>query len=226
MPELVDQGRAGHRPGRRAPGRRAPSTADASSRSGPTSTRRPGARCSTPAAASSAPALVDLHTHLREPGREEAETIETRQPGRRARRLHGRRGHAQHRRRPSTTPRSCEWCSTPGRKARCATCEPSAAITVGRQGEALAPMAELADARRAPLHRRRQRRAGRPPHAPGHGVRQRPRASTLAQHCEIEALAAGGHMHEGEWSSRLGIPGIPAEAEELMVHPRPRPRPR
>jgi dihydroorotase len=39
----------------------------------------------------------------------------------------------------------------------------------------------------------------------------------LAQHCENEALAGGGHMHEGEWSSRLGIPGQPAEAEELMV---------
>jgi dihydroorotase len=40
---------------------------------------------------------------------------------------------------------------------------------------------------------------------------------TLAQHCEDEALAAGGHMHEGVWSSRLGIPGVPAEAEEVMV---------
>jgi dihydroorotase len=40
---------------------------------------------------------------------------------------------------------------------------------------------------------------------------------TLAQHCEDESLGAGGHMHEGEWSSRLGVPGIPAEAEELMV---------
>jgi dihydroorotase len=40
---------------------------------------------------------------------------------------------------------------------------------------------------------------------------------TLAQHCEDDALARGGHMHEGEWSSRLGVPGIPAEAEELMV---------
>src|SRR4029077_6092201 len=39
----------------------------------------------------------------------------------------------------------------------------------------------------------------------------------LAQHCEDEALASGGHMHEGGWSSRLGIPGIPSEAEELMV---------
>jgi dihydroorotase len=40
---------------------------------------------------------------------------------------------------------------------------------------------------------------------------------TLAQHCEDAALAGGGHMHEGGWSSRLGIPGIPAEAEEVMV---------
>jgi dihydroorotase len=39
----------------------------------------------------------------------------------------------------------------------------------------------------------------------------------LAQHCEDDTLAAGGHMNEGEWSSRLGIPGQPAEAEELMV---------
>jgi dihydroorotase len=39
----------------------------------------------------------------------------------------------------------------------------------------------------------------------------------LAQHCEDKSMAAGGHMNEGEWSSRLGIPGIPAEAEELMV---------
>jgi dihydroorotase len=39
----------------------------------------------------------------------------------------------------------------------------------------------------------------------------------LAQHCEVDSLAEGGHMNEGAWSSRLGIPGIPAEAEELMV---------
>jgi dihydroorotase len=39
----------------------------------------------------------------------------------------------------------------------------------------------------------------------------------LAQHCEDEALAAGGVMHEGAWSSRLGLPGVPAAAEEVMV---------
>jgi dihydroorotase len=38
----------------------------------------------------------------------------------------------------------------------------------------------------------------------------------IAQHAEDEALATG-HMHEGEWSSRLGIPGRPAAAEEIVV---------
>ena len=40
---------------------------------------------------------------------------------------------------------------------------------------------------------------------------------TLAQHCEDECLSVGGAMHEGCWSSRLGLPGIPAAAEESMV---------
>jgi dihydroorotase len=39
----------------------------------------------------------------------------------------------------------------------------------------------------------------------------------LAQHCEDDRLAAGGAMHEGAWSSRLGLPGVPAAAEEAMV---------
>jgi dihydroorotase len=41
--------------------------------------------------------------------------------------------------------------------------------------------------------------------------------ATLSVHSASPALSAGGHMHEGAVSSRLGIPGIPAEAEELMV---------
>jgi dihydroorotase len=40
---------------------------------------------------------------------------------------------------------------------------------------------------------------------------------TLAQHCEVSALSEGTCMNEGEWSARLGLPGQPAEAEELMV---------
>ena len=46
-------------------------------------------------------------------------------------------------------------------------------------------------ARRAALHRRRHRRAGRPPDAPGAGVRRAASASSLAQHCEDDGLAAG-----------------------------------
>ena len=95
-----------------------------------------------------------------------------------------------------------------GAQARCATCASPGAITVGRAGEQLAPMAEMAalgvrlftDDGSGVQDDRLMRRALE--YAGGLGV-------TLAQHCEDESLAAGGHMHEGEWSSRLGIPGQP-----------------
>jgi dihydroorotase len=90
------------------------------------------------------------------------------------------------------------------------------AITVGRQGSALAPMAEMAalgvrlftddgTGVQNPLVMRRAMEYAAPL-----GVR-------LAQHCEDEALAAGGVMHEGALSARLGLVGRPALAEELMV---------
>ena len=41
--------------------------------------------------------------------------------------------------------------------------------------------------------------------------------AVLAQHAEDPALVRGGHMHEGAWSARLGIPGRPAEAESSIV---------
>jgi dihydroorotase len=160
------------------------------------------------------PGLVDLHTHLREPGKEDAETIES---GSRAAVLGGYTAVVAM---PNTTPTIddaavVQFVLDAGRKAVCDV-HTSAAITVGRQGEALAPMAELAalgvriftDDGSGVQDDRLMRRAME--YAGGLGV-------TLAQHCEIESLMAGGHMHEGEWSSRLGIPGIPAAAEELMV---------
>jgi len=90
------------------------------------------------------------------------------------------------------------------------------AITVGRAGAALAPMGELAalgvtlftDDGAGVQDGALMRRAL--DYAKGLGV-------TLAQHCEDACLAAGGAMHEGSWSSRLGIPGVPAAAEEVMV---------
>lgn len=161
-----------------------------------------------------APGLVDLHTHLRQPGGEDAETVVS---GSRAAALGGYTAVVAM---PNTQPATdcaavVRQVQELGRTALCDV-EVAAAITVGRAGEQLTPMAELAalgvrlftddgagvqDAR---LMRRALEYAG------GLGV-------TLAQHCEDATLAAGGHMHEGAWSSRLGIPGIPSEAEELMV---------
>jgi dihydroorotase len=161
------------------------------------------------------PGLVDLHTHLRQPGREEAETIET---GSRAAALGGYTAVVAM---PNTEPA----IDSPGvvreilelgEKALCEV-RPAAAITIGRQGEQLVPMAELAalgvrlftDDGSGVQSSLLMRRALE--YASALGV-------TLAQHCEDSGLSHGAHMHEGEWSSRLGIPGMPAEAEELMVH--------
>ncbi len=161
-----------------------------------------------------APGLVDLHAHLREPGREEAETIES---GSRCAALGGYTAVVAM---PNTTPAidSAGVVREVQDRGRVALCDvfPSGAITVGRAGEQLAPMAEMAglgvrlftDDGSGVQDNRLMRRAME--YASGLGV-------TLAQHCEDEALCGGGHMHEGEWSSRLGIPGQPAEAEELMV---------
>ena len=166
------------------------------------------------------PGFVDLHAHLREPGQEEAETIET---GARGGSLGGYTALVAM---PNTEPTTdCVAVVEQVRAlGRLSTCEivASAAMTVGRAGDDMAPMGELVDAGvgiftddgtglQDPRLMRRimeystglTRRLGRP--------------VVLAQHCEVSALSAGGYMHEGEWSSRLGIPGQPAEAEELMV---------
>ncbi|HWJ98060.1 MAG TPA: dihydroorotase [Acidimicrobiales bacterium] len=161
-----------------------------------------------------APGLVDIHTHLREPGKEEAETVET---GARGAALGGYTAILAM---PNTTPAIdsaavVQQVLDLGRTAPCDVYT-SGAITVGRAGEQLAPMAEMAalgvriftDDGAGVQSNAMMRRAME--YAQGLGV-------TLAQHCEDDALCGGGHMHEGEWSARLGIPGQPAEAEELMV---------
>ena len=161
-----------------------------------------------------APGLVDMHTHLRQPGSEEAETIES--GGWAA----VRGGFSAVVAMPNTDPpidnaAVVQEVLSLGRSAPCDVYT-TGAITVGRKGDRLAPMAEMAalgvrlftddgaGVQDAGLMRRAME------YAAGLGV-------ILAQHCEVDSLAAGGSMHEGEWSSRLGIPGVPAEAEELMV---------
>ncbi len=162
------------------------------------------------------PGLVDLHAHLRQPGNEDAETVQT---GARAAALGGFTCVVAM---PNTSPAID--CAAAVREVlelgRAAPCDvrTSGAITVGRAGQALAPLGEMAelgvrlftDDGSGVADTRLMRRALE--YASGLGV-----DVVLAQHCEDPALAAGGHMHEGEWSSRLGVPGQPAEAEELMV---------
>jgi len=93
---------------------------------------------------------------------------------------------------------------------------PSGCITVGRNGEQLAPYGELAGAgvhlftddgngvQDAQLMRRALEYA-------------KPLGIVLAQHCEVASLTKGAVMHEGSCCSRLGLPGWPALAEELML---------
>ena len=162
-----------------------------------------------------APGLVDLHTHLREPGREEAETVET---GSRAAALGGYTAVVAM---PNTDPAIDNAAVVRdvialGAAARLCDVAVAGAISIGRRGERLAPIGEMAalgvrlftDDGNGVQDGLLMRRAME--YATGLDV-------VLAQHCEDAATAAAGHMHEGEWSSRLGIPGQPAEAEELMV---------
>lgn len=165
--------------------------------------------------------LVDLHAHLREPGREEAETIET---GARGAALGGYTAVVAM---PNTTPAMD--CTSVVRDvlaiAHGVACDivPSAAMTIGRQGEQLTAMGDLAtmgvriftddgDGVQDPALMRQIMA-----YATGLRAVTGGQPIVLAQHCEVAALSAGGHMHEGEWSSRLGIGGQPTEAETLMI---------
>ncbi len=161
------------------------------------------------------PGLVDLHVHLREPGHEEAETIET---GARAAACGGFTAIVAM---PNTEPPQDDPAVVAAVLAAGArsTCDVHAAgcITRARAGAELAPMGELhalgvrlftddgACVDSAAVMRRALEYAGSLPGA------------VVAQHAEDAALCDGGHMHEGEWSSRLGIPGRPAVAEASVV---------
>ncbi|MCB0999878.1 MAG: dihydroorotase [Acidimicrobiales bacterium] len=162
------------------------------------------------------PGFVDLHVHLREPGREEAETIET---GSRAAALGGFTAVVAM---PNTEPPqdslpTIEFVRAQARRAGLCHVAPAGCITLGRAGEQLAPLGELAA---AGVHLFTD---------DGNGVQDpglmrraleyaRPLGITLAQHCEVASLTRGAVMHEGSCCSHLGLPGWPAIAEELMVH--------
>jgi dihydroorotase len=164
-----------------------------------------------------APALVDLHAHLREPGREDVETIET---GSRAAALGG---YAAVCAMANTDPVAdsaavVEQVWRTGREVGLVDVLPVGAVTVGLEGRKLAELGEMAtSAARVRLFSD----DGRPVEDAGLMRRALEYARTfdavVADHAEDPGLAAGGQMHEGEVSGLLGLPGIPAEAEEVMV---------
>jgi len=160
------------------------------------------------------PGLVDLHAHLGEPGHEDAETIAS------ATRAAVLGGYTAVVAMPDTLP--IVDCAAAVRHvqalASTALCqvEIAGAVTSQMAGEQLVPMAEMAelgvkmfvDAGVGVQDDLMMRRALE--YSSSLPIR-------IAQHCLVKSLSANGHMHEGEWSGRLGIPGIPAEAEEIMV---------
>jgi dihydroorotase len=160
------------------------------------------------------PGLVDLHVHLREPGREDEETV-----------LSGSQaavagGFTTVCCMPNTEPAidRQEVVQFILRQAETAYCRvlPIAAITRERKGALLTEMGEL-------------KRAGAVAFSDdGSPVEQavtmrralqyaRQFDMPVASHCEELSLSAGGSMHEGFTSTRAGLRGIPALAEELMV---------
>ena len=162
-----------------------------------------------------APGFVDLHAHLREPGKEEAETIET------GSRAGAKGGYTALVAMPNTDPPQdsvavIDFVREQGKRAGLVEVVPSGCITLGRKGEALAPIAELAAAGvriftddgngvQDELLMRRAMEYGM-----GLGV-------TLAQHCEVASLTKGAVMNECQCCTSLGLPGWPSLAEELMV---------
>ncbi|WP_033341763.1 dihydroorotase [Catenuloplanes japonicus] len=163
------------------------------------------------------PGLVDLHTHLREPGREDAETVET---GSRAAALGGYTAVCAM---ANTSPVAdtagvVEQVWRLGREAGLVDVQPIGAVTVGLAGERLAELGAMADSAATV----------RIFSDDGHCVadpRLMRRAleyvkafdGVIAQHAEEPRLTEGAQMHEGEVATRLGLTGWPAVAEEAII---------
>jgi dihydroorotase len=161
------------------------------------------------------PGFIDVHCHLREPGREDVETVAT---GARAAAAGGFTAVCAM---PNTEPVTDNQAAVgfiirQGLRAAAARVYPIGAISVGQRGEALAEFGEMVGAGAVAVSD-----DGKPV-VSAHLMRT---ALEYAQafdipvidHCEEPTLARGGSMNEGMMSARLGLRGIPAEAEEIMV---------
>jgi dihydroorotase len=163
------------------------------------------------------PGMVDLHTHLREPGREDAETVET---GTRAAALGGFTAvHAMANSSPvADTAGVVEQVHTLGRESGWVDVRPVGAVTVGLAGKQLAELGAMADSRARvrvfsddgicvsdPVMMRRALEYVKA----FDGV--------IAQHAQEPRLTEGAQMNEGKVSAVLGLAGWPAVAEESII---------
>ncbi|MCU6478776.1 dihydroorotase [Arthrobacter sp. A2-55] len=163
------------------------------------------------------PGLVDLHTHLREPGREDSETVET---GTRAAALGGFTAvHAMANSSPvADTAGVVEQVYTLGRESGWVDVRPVGAVTVGLAGKQLAELGAMADSRARvrvfsddgicvsdPVMMRRALEYVKA----FDGV--------IAQHAQEPRLTEGAQMNEGKVSAVLGLAGWPAVAEESII---------
>jgi dihydroorotase len=163
------------------------------------------------------PGFVDTHVHLREPGREDEETIASGSAAAAA------GGFTAVVAMPNTDPvcdsaAIAEKVASAGRFLALAQVLPAGSLTENLEGTALSAIGEMAtcparvrmftDDGRGVQDAALLRRAME--YVKGFG-------GIVAEHCDVESLSHGGHMHEGAWSSRLGLAGMPAEAEELAL---------
>ncbi len=161
------------------------------------------------------PGGIDIHVHLREPGREDEETIES---GSRAA-LHG--GFTSVACMPNTEPAlddqgAIRFVRARAEEAGLARVHPIGAITVGREGKRLTEFGEMvaagavafSDDGDSVADAGLERRAFE--YARMFGV-------PLISHCEDKSLSAGGVMNEGRMSTRLGLRGWPTVAEEIVI---------
>ena len=161
------------------------------------------------------PGLIDIHVHLRQPGQETKETVES---GTRAAAAGG------------FTAVACMANTDPVNDSRLVTAHivaeaerhgyarvyPVGAVTQGLRGERLADLGEMVEAGAVALSD-----DGLPVADAGLMrlalLYARQLGVPVTQHAEDLDLTGDGVMHEGEWSTRLGLPGIPGSAEDVVV---------
>jgi len=161
------------------------------------------------------PGFIDLHAHLREPGREHAETIES------GSRAAAAGGFTSVLAMPNTQPVNDNAAVThfiiqTAQALSRVNVYPVGAISEGSRGERLAPIGEMCEAGivaisddgHSVMNSDLMRHAMS--YASGFGL-------TVMDHCEDLDLSAGGQMHEGFTAVRHGLAGISAASEEVMV---------